>query len=300
MISVIIPAHLTIADISIPNQTTTKACYCCPCGKWISTHDIGPHREGKKHLHQLNGNSDQLFTYTQDTAVRILTTEAKISSLIHYTVAKIIDNVKEKHRKIIYSNAARYTRYTGLDLFEGISSVEKLIEHQIILLGEMDLPDITSVNYSDGDSCPYGCSNHSFEPEANMLARVEGLKVAMHILITNFGKDIADKDINSCTPSTTYRTYHYYEDPRWCVEYYKTIAAADEKAETERAIEAQAAMSAYSKAMAKTRLAEQARMLAQDKEYAEKAAKKAAEKKAKKAARTKANDMPTIEPIDED
>ena len=181
----------------------------------------------------------------------------------------------------------RYARYTGLDLFEGISSVEKLIEHQTIILGEMDLPDITSVNYSDGDSCPYGCSNHSFEPEANMLARVEGLKVAMRILITNFGKDIADEDTSGCTHSTNYKTYHY-EDPRWCVEYYKTVSAADEKAETERAVEAQAAMSAYSKAMAKTRLAEQARMIAQDKEYAEKAAKKAAEKKAKKAARTKA------------
>ena len=213
-------------DITVPTSrdkygNTKTNCYCEICGKFLNLQDLDTHKVGKKHLFRLNRSCDKvIYIASKEPSVK-----TKIGKLINKIVFDAITNVKKANYKIYFNKQNRYFRYTRLRLSDGVSSKKKCMEHALILINQMTLPDLpVNAEYSDGDSCVYGCSNHSYQMEDNMLARVEGIKIALEILFTTFDDKVeSDPDEK------------IYEDPRWCIDYYEQIEEEHAKVEALRA-----------------------------------------------------------------
>ena len=286
-------SDITIDKITVPisggcmERSNNNLYFCHICNRWLSLSDGTQHRRGRKHLNLLDGRTDHIIHYAPPPP----TEDEKIAKIIKNTTINAIHNVKKRAREKYYGNEQQYTRITGLDFFDGISSVEKLLEHQGIILEKMDLPDL-DVRYGDGDSCPYGCANHSYQRENLMLSRVQGLKIAMHILITNFGKNIAMEGTSEWeTPmvSDVAEKVYYDEDPCWSNEYYNNTIAIEDNADAKRTEER---IAAYAQA---TEAANAARMRVAAKRAEDEAkAKVMAKVMAMEKARVKAVDK-TIE-----
>lgn len=196
--------------------------WCEICGTWMSKFCCKEHCNGNRHRKNLGDCLDQIIRveFTDPTK------KDKIDKLIRLTVKSAIKNVLRYSAEKYYNDENRYRRYTGMELADGISSVQKLLGHQEKLIAMMVLPDDLS-RVTDDDStsyCPYGCLSHSFEEEEKierMITRVEGLKIALRILITNFDKDTSslELDTTGCMHDYSDGSKKPYEDSRWCVSY---------------------------------------------------------------------------------
>tara|TARA_B100001093_G_scaffold119664_1_gene112332 strand:- start:264 stop:701 length:438 start_codon:yes stop_codon:yes gene_type:complete len=140
-----------------------------------------------------------------------ISVEKKKQKLINSIVEQAIANVL---RKVRFSDHNRYLRYSGMNLVDGVSSTKNLLEHFKILINMMKLPDNLTEDQPSG--CPYGCSNPDFCVEQNMITRVEGLKIAITILINNFNKDDHMEDTTGYIMNFGNNNMQY-EDPLWCI-----------------------------------------------------------------------------------